>query len=273
MESNIPEITQLSDVKTASPEVKQKFPTETIDLPSKGMLYPKEHPLSSGTVELKYMTAKEEDILSTQSYITKGTVLDELLQSIIVTKFDYNTLLLGDRNAIMIAARALGYGDMYQTTITKPNGTRMDLTINLREDIDYLELNEELITPGENKFQFTTPRSGHEIEFSLLTVGKYNKLEKALKSYKKIGTKVRDKQMTTRLRYMITSVNGDASDKTIATFVDTMLALDARAFRDYIASVQPDLDLNLETEDPASGDTFRGKVAVGVDLFYPDFKK
>jgi hypothetical protein len=58
---------------------KFNFPTETIELPSKGLLYPKDNPLSSGKIEIRYMTAAHEDILTNQSYIEKGTVLDKLM--------------------------------------------------------------------------------------------------------------------------------------------------------------------------------------------------
>ena len=92
---------------------KFKLPTEVLDLPSKGLLYPKDNPLSSGQIEIKYMTAKEEDILSNASYISKGIVLDKLFESLIVTKINYNDLLIGDKNAVMIAARVLGYGKNY----------------------------------------------------------------------------------------------------------------------------------------------------------------
>lgn len=91
-----------------------KIPTETVELPSKGLLYPKDSPLASGTIDMKYMTAKEEDILSNTNYIRKGIVLDKLMQSLIVTEnFDYNQLLIGDKNAIMIASRVLSYGKDY----------------------------------------------------------------------------------------------------------------------------------------------------------------
>jgi hypothetical protein len=92
---------------------KFKFPTEVVELPSKGLLYPEGHPLSSGTVEIKYMTAKEEDILTNLNYIKQGIVIDKLLQSLIVTPFDYDDLLVGDKNSLMISARVLGYGKEY----------------------------------------------------------------------------------------------------------------------------------------------------------------
>ena len=95
-------------------QTKFSLPTETVELPSKGLLYPKENPLSSGTIEMKYMTAKEEDILSNQNYIRQGVVFDKLLQSLIVSKVNYDDLTIGDKNAVLIAARILGYGKDYQ---------------------------------------------------------------------------------------------------------------------------------------------------------------
>jgi len=94
------------------------FPTEEVTLPSKGLVYPEGNPLSKGVIEMKYMTAREEDILTNESFIKKGIVIDKLLQSLIVTPINYNDLISGDKNAIMIAARVLGYGKDY--TFEKP---------------------------------------------------------------------------------------------------------------------------------------------------------
>ena len=82
-----------------------KIPTETVSLPSKGLLYPKDHPLASGKIEMKYMTAEEEDILSNGTYISDGSVIDRVLKALVVTKFNWSDLLIGDKNAIMVAAR------------------------------------------------------------------------------------------------------------------------------------------------------------------------
>ena len=111
---------QLKDIATAKYETQATeetkvydFPTEIVELPSKGKLYPEGHPLRSGKIEMKYMSAKEEDILTNQSFIKQGVVLDKLFKALIVTPIDYNDLLLCDKNAIMIAARVLGYGKDY----------------------------------------------------------------------------------------------------------------------------------------------------------------
>ena len=115
------------------------IPTEIIDLPSKGLIYPAENPLSSGKIEMKYMTAKEEDILTNQSYIQKGTVLDKLLQALIVSKINYNDLIVGDKNAIMVAARILGYGKDYSFEYDGQNYT-IDLSDVDNKPFDELKL-------------------------------------------------------------------------------------------------------------------------------------
>jgi len=132
-----------------------KFPTEMVDLPSKGLFYPENHPLASGKIEMKYMTAKEEDILTNRAYIEKGIVIDKLLQSLIVTKFDYNDLLLVDKNAIMIAARILGYGKDYEF-MYKGDKCSIDLSTLEPKNID-----ESLWKKGKNEFSYTLPSTGH----------------------------------------------------------------------------------------------------------------
>ena len=99
----------------------QKFPSEVIDLPSEGKLYSEESPLKDGKIEIKYMTAKEEDILTSQNLIQKGVVIDRLLDSLILTKgLKQEDLVLGDKNAVMVAARILAYGPEYECEITNP---------------------------------------------------------------------------------------------------------------------------------------------------------
>ena len=97
-------------------ENKLNIPTEIVELPSLGLIYPESSPLSSGKIEMKYMTAREEDILTNQNYISKGTVLDKLMQSLIVSDINYDELCVGDKNAVMVAARVLGYGKDYSVT-------------------------------------------------------------------------------------------------------------------------------------------------------------
>ena len=247
--------------------------TEIVELPSKGLLYSPDSPLHKGVIEIKYMTAKEEDILSTQSYIKQGIVLDKLCESIIATKgVKFNDLIIGDKNAVLFAARAYGYGPTYQTVVKSNDGTEIPIAINL-EELPYTEIDESLITPGVNKFSYTLPRSKKVVEFKLLTVGDQKKIDDAIKNMKKMGPNYPVQNLTQRLKYMILSVDGNTDKGIINTFIDNMLAVDSRAFREYVAKIQPDVNLEVEVEDPNTGEPFRSSFEIGVDLFYPDYKK
>lgn len=238
------------------------MPTEVIELPSKGLVYPETNPLSSGKVEMKYMTAREEDILTNQSYIQKGTVLDELIKSLIVTpNVKYEDLIVGDKNALLVAARILGYGKDY-TFMYGGEEQTVDLST-----IENKFINESLFTKGINELEYTLPSTDVKITFKLLTGVDEKKINAELEGLKKIN-KNASPELSTRLKYMITSVNGDKEFKTIREFVDNhLLARDSRAFREYIKGVQPDVDL---TFFPEGRDT-KVDLPIGLSFFWPDF--
>jgi hypothetical protein len=241
-----------------------KIPTEVISLPSKGLLYPKESPLSSGEIEMSYMTARHEDILTNSNYIKAGTVIDKFLQAMIVTPINYEDLLIGDKNAILIAARILGYGKDYEfkyisSGIEKTGN--IDLTL-----LDDKELNESLITPNVNSFEFTLPKSGNKITFKLLTHGDEKKIDAEIKGLTKLNPQG-SYDSTTRLKYMITSINGKSDEASIREFVDKLLlAPDARALREYYAKVQPDVDMKFTPEDSEEAISF----PIGINFLWPD---
>jgi len=236
-----------------------KFPTEVIDLPSKGLLYPKDSPLASGKLEMKYMTAKEEDILTNQNYLQRGIVIDKLLQSLIVSDIDYTQLVTGDQNAVMIAARILGYGKDYEFTF---KGEKQVIDLTTLEDKPF---DESLITPNVNEFKFTLPYSKTDITFKILTVGDDEKIRQELTGLKKLN-KDASPDLSTRLKYTLTSVNGQRDTKVIRDFVENhFLARDSRAFREYMRSIQPDVDLNYELEPGLFID-----VPINLSFFWPD---
>jgi hypothetical protein len=251
-------------------EQKFNFPTETIELPSKGLLYPPDSPLASGKVEMKYMTAKEEDILTNQNYLRQGIVIDKLLQSMLVTKFDYNDLLIGDKDAIMLAARVLGYGKDYEFNYYfNETSTTEKITVDLTKINEKPLIIDNIVTPNKNEFHFELPNTGNKITFKLLTQGDEQNIEKEIQGLKKIDPKG-NFEIVTRLRYMILSVNGDSDKKTINEFVNyNFLAKDARAFREYIASISPGLDLKYkyELENGVEEDI---NIPITVNFFWPD---
>ena len=236
------------------------LPTEQIELPSKGLVYPESSPLSSGKVEMKYMTAKEEDILTNANYIADGTVLDRLMKSLIVSNINYDDLIVGDKNAIMISARILGYGKDYSFNYAGTEQT-VDLTTLENKEID-----ESIYTRGNNEFEFTLPQSENKVTFKLLTHKDEQDIKKELDALAKLN-KEGSAELTTRLRFMITSVNGDTSKSTVNDFVNNyLLAQDSRALREHISSIQPDVDLTFFP----SGSKIKRTLPVGVGLFWPD---
>ena len=241
----------------------QQFPTEEVTLPSKGLLYSKDSPLSKGVIEMKYMTAREEDILTNQNLIENGTVIDKLLESLIITPINYNELLVGDKNAILVAARILGYGKDYTF-----NHMDEEKTIDLTEVKDK-EIDKSLMGSGKNEFNFTLPTSKTEVTFKILTHGDEQAIDKELKGLKRLNKNI-SYDISTRMKYVITSIEGDYETKTIREFVDTrLLARDSRDLRNHIKEVQPDINLTFEYEGK-NGDLKTSTIPIGLQFFWPD---
>lgn len=253
-------------------EVKNySFPTEAVPLPSKGLLYPKDHPLASGFIDIKYMTAREEDILTSSNLIKQGKVIDKLLQSLIVTKVNYADIYVGDKTAIMIAARILGYGKDYEVEIDDPfsPGDKQKEIIDLQEITDK-EIDWNLITPNENNFELLLPHTKRTITFQLMTHGLEQAIQNELKNNalkKKDGI---DREFSTRLKYLITSVDGESDRKTINNFVDNELfSLDSKALREYINKVSPDVDMTFEFTSNITGESMQLDIPMGTSFFWP----
>ena len=244
-------------------ETKQQFPAEEVTLPSKGLLYPKDSPLRNGILEMKYMTAREEDILTNVNLIENGTVIDKLLESLIITKINFNDLLVGDKDAVLIAARILGYGSDYTFNY---NGEQINVDLSTIKD---KPLDESLIVDGKNEFSFTLPTSKKEVTFKFLTHGDEQKITRELKGLKKLN-KNASNDLTTRMKYVLTSIDGDYEIKTIREFVDNeFLARDARELRNYISKIQPSVDLSFDYEDQR-GNITTIDIPVGINFFWPD---
>jgi hypothetical protein len=237
-----------------------KFPTETVELPSKGVVYPPDHPLRSGKVEMKYMTAKEEDILTNQNYIKKGIVLDKLLDSLVMGKFDIKELVTGDKNALLISSRILGYGKDYTFSY---DGT--EYTIDLTK-LENKSFDETKVTP-KGTFMFTLPATGTKVEFKLLNDKDNEIIDQENESMKKFN-KDSSSEVTIRLKHQIVSVEGDNDKNSIRVFVEQMLAQDSRALRKYIKDMSP--DVNLSTNVNINGVEESIDVPISLSFFWPD---
>ena len=240
-----------------------KFPTEVVDLPSKGYFYVEGHPLSKGKLEVKYMTAKEEDILTSQNLIEQGTVIDTLLQSLIVDKtVNVNELLIGDKNAIMVAARVLGYGKDYEFEYDGVE-QKADLSILEPVDIDYKNF-----TKGSNKFSYKLPNSKREVTFKLLNGHDEAKIESEIKAREKIS-KSQGYELTTRLKHIILSVDGSSDKGYVNNFIDNeFLSRDSLAFRNYLNDITPDLDMTTKVVSSTGKET-TVVIPITLRFFWP----
>ena len=241
-----------------------KFPTEMVDLPSKGYFYFDGHPLSSGKVEIKYMTAKEEDILTSTNLIKQGTVIDTLLESLIVDKsIKMDDILVGDKNAIMVAARILGYGKEYDFTYNEQE-YKADLT-----KLEPYKVDHKNFTRGQNEFEFKLPTSGRTITFKFMTSGDEKKVAQEIKAREKIS-KTQTSELTTRLKHMILSVDGNSEKPFINNFVDNeFLSRDSLEFRKYVTSVTPDVDMKTSVKN-SEGKEIEVVIPITVRFFWPD---
>ena len=243
---------------------KAQFPTEVVDLPSKGLFYPKDSPISNGKIEIKYMTAKEEDILTSQNLIKKGLVIDKLLNSLIVTEgINVNDLLIGDKNAVMVAARILAYGPQYTVEIeNKYTGDKMSHTFDLTE-CPFKELPDN-VDYSKGEFEVELPTAKTKIKFKLLTGKEESTIEQELLKTAKFGASA---DMTTRLRHMITEVNGDRETSTINSFVQTMLSRDSLFLRGEVQRILPDIELKQNVE--MEGELVEVDIPLTANFFWP----
>jgi len=215
-----------------------KFPTEVVDLPSQGLLYPKDSSLSSGTIEIKYMTAREEDILTSANLIRKGIVVEKLLEALIVDKsIKVNDLLIGDKNAVLIAARILAYGKEYNVEY---DGQQLVVDLTSLKD---KKLDKEKVSAGVNEFEFDLPATKRKLTFKMLTSGDEKEIDKEVKGYEKVGDGI-GYEFTTRLKHQIVSIDGDTKRATVNSFVDNeFLSRDSIAFRAHVNDIMPDVDM------------------------------
>ena len=251
-------------------EEKRQFPTEVIDLPSKGYFYPEDNPLSSGQVEIKYMTAREEDILTSINLIQKGIVLDKLLEALVVSDINLDDILIGDKNAIMVASRVLAYGKDYKFEFIDPSSgdTReesVDLTKMKDKKVDFKKFEK-----NKNEFDFELPACKKVIIFKLLTQREEKQIASELKAMKKLTKESGiDPEITTRLKASIIAIDGNRERNTINKFVDTeFLSVDSFAYRTYLTSITPDIDLSYLVELD-NGEVEEVAVPITATFFWP----
>ena len=250
------------------------LPTEFVELPSKGRFYPPGHPLhNETTVEIKYMTAKEEDILTDRALLKKGVAIDRVLENLIIDqRVKLNDLLIGDKNAILVKARTTGYGSEYETRVVCPNCIEpsehsFDLEGLGHVDFENALEQEEVEITESNTFRVTLPMSKVTLECRMLNGGDETSIAK--KALRKDRKNEASKTLTTQLGLMIVSVNGDKDNFTKAKFIAAMPARDSRYLRTIMEKVTPNVVMKQDFDCVECGTTSVLEVPLNADFFWP----
>jgi len=249
-------------------------PTEFVELPSQGRFYPPGHPLQGQeTIEVKYMTAKEEDILTDRSLLKKGVAIDRALQNLIVdSRVKVNDLLMGDKNALLVAARVTGYGAEYVTNVTCPSCQNVDEhEFDLQDlrtvDTEAAMAEHDVHLTERNTFVLTLPVSKAQIECRMLT----GEDEAAITKIATRNSKASKGSglLTTQLAKTIVAINGNPSPTQIGVLATTMPAKDSRYIRKVLAEVVPNIDMSQEFNCTNCDYSADMEVPLTADFFWP----
>ncbi len=251
-----------------------QVPAELVALPSRGLIYPLGSPLSNEeTVEIKSMTAKEEDILTSRALIKNGTVITQLLKSCILNRLiDPDEMLTGDKNAVLIGIRVTGYGSEYSAKITCPHCSKeYENTFSLNK-LKVKGLGAKPLQPNTNLFDFILPSSGMRVVFKLLNGRDEADLVKLVDSKKKLGGQI-ENGVTNRLFQAIVEINGESDKQKLNQIIQSMRAMDARALRKHMDEIEPAVDLKQEVVCPSCDEQSEVVMPLGMSFLWPDLGK
>ncbi len=260
--------------QTGGNEFSFVVPTEFVPLPSGGRYYPPNHPLSGqDTIEIKQMTAKEEDMLTSRSLLKKGVALERVIDSLIVNKsIDPSSILVGDRNAIIVATRISAYGNEYKTKVTCPScGATQEHAFDLNE-IDHFQTSPETLDVRQNEdgtFNTTLPRTELEITFRLLTGDDEKFLINGIEHDRKSKNQY-ERTVTRQLKNMIVSVNGNNTTEAINYVVNNVPSIDARHLREAYRLTNPNLDMSQHFDCSECDYEQDMEVPLSADFFWPN---
>jgi hypothetical protein len=244
----------------SQPQMNQ--PYDIIPLPSEGKLYKNK----KSKIKVSFLTAADENILTSPNLLNSGDFLEILLnRKILEPELRYKDLLPGDRDAIMIWLRATGYGEMYPVTILDENDKPFDTEV----DLSVLEVKKLPIEPdSEGLFSFTLPVSKINVKFKLLTIGEIDELEKLAQFLKEENNLV-NTEATLLLESQIVEIDGIRDKDYISEFIENMRIMDSKKLKNYISEVNCGVDMNIKFETPGGGSVSRF-LPFTLNFFWPE---
>jgi hypothetical protein len=248
-----------------------EVPVESIPLPSSGIIYPPETGLfGKETLEIRAMTAKEEDILTSRALIKKGTVITELIKSCLVDKtINVDDMIAGDRNAVMTALRITGYGSDYNVQVDCPECGSANKKTFMLTDLPIKRLGIQPVVEGANLFEFDLPMTGKKVQFKFLTGKDETEMSTIAERQKKQGMKL-DSLITSRLQYSIVTIDGINERNKINMFVKNMPARDSLALRKFIDSNEPGIEMKSWMQCDSCDEHAEVSLPLGASFFWPD---
>jgi len=260
---------------TAPPESAPTWnvPVQSVALPSRGLVYPVDSALHDrDTIEIRSMTAREEDILTSRALLRQGKAMSVLLKSCIMDKsVEPDEMLVGDRNAILIAIRASGYGTDYETKIECPACSEQHKHTFDLSKLTVRSLDAMPDDVGVNAFSFKLPVSKRNVKFKLLTGNEERELSQIQdKTRKTVGTNSVEHGVTNRLLFQVISIDNVSAKADLQRLISTMPAGDSLALRKHIEAVSPGLDTTAVVVCPLCGEEAEVEMPVGADFFWPN---
>jgi hypothetical protein len=233
---------------------------DVVELPSKGIYYKNK----KKSVKVSFLTASDENILSSNSLIASGGMMDELLKRKILDRdLSIDELIEEDRQAILIFLRNTAFGSEY--TITSYD-TKTKQDFNTVIDLSVLKVKDfNLIEDSNGEYTYFMDKSKVEITFNFLTLKQQKELDELENSWNGTGAAP---IITKQLSMMIKSVAGNRDLMNIHNFVENLPIKDSQDFRKFVSSNKPGLDLTQNITTP-SGDTIQVEIGFGVEFFRP----
>lgn len=233
---------------------------DVVELPSRGIMYASK----KKSLKIAYLTASDENILSSPNLIQTSEIVTELLKRKVLDKdITIDELLEEDKQAILIFLRNTAFGTEYKVTLTDPKDDKeFEATIDL-SSLKYKDFTLEADLNGD--YAYFMEKSKVNITFNFLTQKQEKELEEMQKSWNGIGIAP---LVTKRLEFMIKSIEGNKDPMNIRNFIEKMPIKDSQNFRTYTRENKPGVDLTQTTKAP-SGENVQFNIGFGVEFFRP----
>jgi hypothetical protein len=233
---------------------------DIVTLPSNGIYYSNK----KKTLKVAYLTAVDENILSSPNLMISNTIIEELLKSKILDKdIDIDELIEEDRQAVLIFLRNTAYGTTYKVTLTDP---KTDIDFEVELNLEKVPVKDFTLVSDENdEFEYFMEKSKSKVKFKFLTKKQEEVINELRKGWNGVGAAP---VITRQLERMIKSINGETDQLALRNIIEKLPIKDSQDFRKFVKDNKPGLDLTQTVIAP-SGDKIQYVLGFGVEFFRP----